>query len=48
MYIIISRHPAAIVATKGEDSLKWGSSRIQRQKAWKSLLLEADLLLEVD
>jgi hypothetical protein len=33
---------AAIVATKGEDSLTWGSSRIKRHKAWKSLLLEVD------
>ena len=39
---------AAILATPGQDSLKWGSSRIQRHKAWKSLLQEADLLLEVD
>ncbi len=38
---------AAIVAAPGEDSLKWGSSKIQRHKAWKSLLQEADLL-EVD
>ena len=38
---------AAIVAAPGEDSLKWGSAKIQRHKAWKSLLQEADLL-EVD
>ena len=41
---------AAIVATKGEDSLTWGSSRIKRHKAWADLCMvsASSLALEVD
>lgn len=41
---------AAIVATKGEDSLTWGSSRIKRHKAWADLRMVSgsDLTLKVD
>lgn len=41
---------AAILATKGEDSLTWGSARIKRHKAWADLRMVSgsDLTLEVD